>query len=152
MNNSDKKIEAYFNIVKEIAQLSVSKTKKVSCVIIKKNFESIASFGYNGSYSGDPSIVTTNQEEESLEPGESGFIHAEINALIKFREKDPENYIILLSLSPCKACTKCIVNAGFKSVFWLEQYRESEHLKIFDNIGIVYGDKDYMKKIYNTIK
>ena len=119
------KLKVFENILNQITNLSVASTKKVGCIALKKDFSKIASFGYNGSFSGADVNKETGTEEDSLIPGESGFIHAEVNMIAKFKEIDPENYIILLSLSPCKMCTKILVNAGFKHVYWLENYRET---------------------------
>ena len=110
------KLKAFTNILLSIRDLSNSSTTKVGCMALKKDFSKIASFGYNGSYSGAESNSDTGTEEDSLTPGESGFIHAEVNMIAKFQEYDPQNYIILLTLSPCKMCTKILVNAGFKHV------------------------------------
>ena len=142
------KIDTFADILKTISELSNASTKKVACMALHKNFMKIASFGYNGSYAGAPINTTTGTEEESLTPGESGFIHAEVNMIAKFRESDPENYIVLLTLSPCKMCTKILVNSGFKWVYWIEDYREQSHLHIFDESGIKYGNIESLKKIY----
>jgi len=72
--------------------------------------------------------------------------------IAKFRESDPENYIVLLSHSPCSVCTKVLVNAGFKYIYWIEEYRETKHLQILDNYGIMYGDiKSLYQDYYTTI-
>lgn len=142
------KIDTFSDILLTISELSNATTKKVACMALHKNFVKIASFGYNGSYPGAPINEETGTEEESLKPGESGFIHAEVNMIAKFRESDPENYIVLLTLSPCKMCTKILVNSGFRSVFWIEDYREQEHLTIFDECGVKYGNIEELKKIY----
>ena len=92
------KIEAFTDILKSIRNLSNSSTTRVGCMALRKDFSKIASFGYNGSYSGAGINDVTGTEEESLTPGESGFIHAEVNMIAKFKEYDPENYIILLTL------------------------------------------------------
>ena len=133
------KLKVFENILNQITNLSVASTKKVACIALKKDFSKIASFGYNGSFSGADTNEETGTEEDSLVPGESGFIHAEVNMIAKFKEHDPENYIILLSLSPCKMCTKILVNAGFKHVYWLEDYRETEHFKILINVKLLMG-------------
>jgi len=146
------KIDTFFKILKEISYLSNASTTKVSCMAIHRNFIKIASFGYNGSYAGAPINEATGTEEDSLEPGQSGFIHAEVNMISKFREHDPENYIVLLTLSPCKMCTKILVNSGFKYIFWMEDYREQSHLHIFDESGIIYGNVQKLKEIYEEIK
>ena len=145
------KIDTFSDILLNISTLSNASTKKVACMAIHKRFTKIASFGYNGSYMGAPINPLTNTEEESLVPGESGFIHAEVNMIAKFREYDPENYIILLTLSPCKMCTKILVNSGFRHVYWVEDYREKDHLSIFDECGITYGNLEKLKLDYNNI-
>jgi dCMP deaminase len=149
----DFKIDTFAGMIQQISTLSNASTKKVACMALHKNFTKIASFGYNGSYMGAPINEITGTEEDSLVPGESGFIHAEINMIAKFREFDPENYIIFLTLSPCKMCTKTLVNSGFKYVYWIEDYREQGHLHIFDECGIKYGNieklkLDWYSKIY----
>ena len=146
------KLEVFRNILNEITNLSVASTKKVGCMALKKDFSKISSFGYNGSFSGAEINPSTGTEEDSLDPGESGFIHAEVNMIAKFKEHDPENYIILLSLSPCKLCTKILINAGFKHVYWLEDYRETEHFQIFDQCNITYGTLDSLLDDYHLIK
>lgn len=134
-----KKLNVYLNILDEISMLSVSTRMKVSCMIIKNDFSKIASFGYNGNYSNAPINPETGTEEESLEPGKDGFIHAEQNALVKFKEQDPENYIVFISHSPCKLCCKLLANGGFKTVLWKKDYRETSHLnEIFERCGM-YG-------------
>lgn len=141
----DKKIDAFAGILRLITGMSNATTMKVGCLALNKDFRNMAAFGWNGSYSGAPIDEKTGTEEESLEPGQSGFIHAEVNMIAKFREPDPQNYIVLCSLSPCSMCTKILVNSGFKMVFWLESYRETDHLKIFDRCGVMYGNIDDLK-------
>ena len=128
------KIETFTDILKSIRDISNSSTTKVGCMALRKDFSKIASFGYNGSYSGAGLNTETGTEEDSLDPGESGFIHAEVNMIAKFKEHDPENYIVLLTLSPCKMCTKILVNAGFKHVYWLDNYRNLDHLEFLNNV------------------
>ena len=140
------KINVFKAILEQISSLSVSQTKKVGCIAFEKNFKRIASFGYNGTYPGAPTIPETGGEELSLEPGKSGFLHAEDNMISKFQERDPENYIVFVSMSPCRECTIRLVNAGFKEVYWIEEYRECQHLEIFDKCGIKYGSIDSLIK------
>jgi dCMP deaminase len=112
----------------------------VGAISLKSDFTKIASFGYNGSYPNAPINQSTRTEEDSTEPGQDGYIHAEINMIAKFREMDPESYTILLTHSPCKICAKVLVTAGFRRVYWQEEYRETSHLKdIFGRNNIEYG-------------
>ena len=146
------KIETFTDILKSIRDISNSSTTKVGCMALRKDFSKIASFGYNGSYSGAGLNTETGTEEDSLDPGESGFIHAEVNMIAKFKEHDPENYIVLLTLSPCKMCTKILVNAGFKHVYWLDNYRNLDHLEIFKQCKITNGPISNLIDEYHLIK
>lgn len=148
MKKTNKKIDSFKDILINISSLSSASTKKVACMALHKQFIKIASFGYNGSYMGAPINESTGTEEDSLKPGESGFIHAEVNMIAKFRESDPENYIVLLTLSPCKMCTKILCNSGFKHVYWVEDYREQGHLNIFDQCNVTYGNINDLKEDY----
>lgn len=146
------KLDAFENILLNIRDLSNSSTTKVGCMALRKDFSKIASFGYNGSYSGAGINDVTGTEEDSLTPGESGFIHAEVNMIAKFKEYDPQNYIILLTLSPCKMCTKILVNAGFKHVYWIEDYRDTDHLEIFTQCNVTHGKISNLVNDYHSIK
>ena len=133
------KLQSLTKILEEISSLSVAQKMKVGSMAVKMDFSKIASFGYNGTYPGCPVNPETEGEELSLFPGESGFLHAEDNMIAKFQENDPENYMILQTLSPCRDCTMRLVNSGFKHIYWIEEYRETEHLKIFKECGIKHG-------------
>lgn len=145
------KLKTYINITKQIAELSPASKKKVGCIAIKKDFTKIASFGYNGSYPGADIFEETGTVEESLDPGKSGLIHAEINMIAKFQEQDPQNYIVILTLSPCKDCTKVLCTAGFKHIYWIEEYREKSHWNIFDRCNITYGNINDLQNDYHRI-
>lgn len=146
------KLDIFRETLENFANLSVSLTHKVACMIFKRDFSSIPAFGYNGSYAGAEINPETNGEEISLAPGHSGFVHAEMNCLIKFTEKNPEDYVVFLTLSPCYICAQLIINAGFKYVYWLENYRDTSHLHIFDKALVYYGDYEVMKKDMQSIR
>jgi dCMP deaminase len=138
MRRIKQKIDAFVNIVQTIAGLSVSSTLKVGCIAVKHDFSRIASIGYNGSFAGD--IAKNGVEEDSMEPGQSGFIHAEVNMITKFRAQDPENYIVLLTHSPCNMCSKILVNAGFTQIYWISEYRDMSHISRIFNNRVQYGN------------
>lgn len=146
------KVDTFVKILQDISQLSTSSRLKVGAIAVHKKFQKIASFGYNGNYPGAPINPETGTEEESLEPGHSGFIHAEINMIAKFREQDPENYIILLTHSPCKMCSKVLMTAGFKYIFWVNEYRETSHISILETQGILYGNIKDLKRLIQKLQ
>ena len=142
-DRAKQKIRVFTEILSKISTLSTSSRLKVSCIILKKDFTKIASFGYNGNYFNAPINPLTGTEEESLEQGKDGFIHAEQNALAKFRENEPCDYIVLISHSPCSNCCKLLVNSGFKWIYWINDYRETSHLQqIFERCGVSGGNID----------
>lgn len=145
------KVETFVTILKEIAQLSTASRLKVGAISLHWQFQKIASFGYNGSYPGAGNNPETGTEEESLNPGQSGFIHAEVNMIAKFREHNPEEYIIILTHSPCNVCSKVLANAGFRYIFWVEDYRETSHLSMFDELGIIHGNIESLIQNYPQI-
>lgn len=145
------KIDTFVNIVKELSNLSVASRKKVACMSLKIDFTKIGSMGYNGSFKGDLANESTGTEELSYTPGHSGLIHAEQNMLIKFRESNPQNYIILLTLSPCEMCAKLLINADFNKIYWIEEYRDTTSLAMFERCGIRYGNIEKLYEDYPEI-
>lgn len=134
------KLNLFGEIAQQIASLSEASRLKVGAIAVRHDFSKIASFGYNGSYSNAPINPVTGTEEESLEPGQSGLIHAEINMIAKFREPDPENYMVIVTHSPCKMCSKVLVNAGFKQIYWVEDYRDTSHIpEILERNGVTHS-------------
>ena len=68
-----------------ISKRSYDPQFQVGTVIVSEDNCQVLAVGYNGNHKGGPN------ERESEEPGGSGFIHAEINALIKLDYNNPKN-------------------------------------------------------------
>jgi len=115
-----------------IAERSCDTKYKVGAVIINSKNTQVLSIGYNGDQKGGPNC------RESMETGCSGFIHAEINALIKMDYNNPAKKKMYLTLSPCSICAKAIVNAGIVEVIYSELYVESNNgISILLDAGII---------------
>ena len=98
--------------------LSCSHSLKVGCVISDMFRNEILAVGYNGDEAGVGSNVA-----ECLQPGESGWIHAEENALLKL--SSDKDCVMFLTDSPCEMCAKKIINSGkIKEVYYLREYRD----------------------------
>jgi len=108
----------------DIAKRSPDPKFQVGAVIVTEDNTQVLAVGYNGNYAGGPNKV------ESDAPGESGMIHAEINALLKMDYNNPKRKIMYVTLSPCKMCAKAIINSGISEVRYLEAYRDTEGLDI----------------------
>ena len=90
----------------------------------------VLAVGYNGNHAGGPNKV------ESSVPGESGMLHAEINALLKMDYNNPKDKILYVTLSPCRMCAKAIINSGINRVVYREQYRDTSGLDVLRESGI----------------
>lgn len=75
---------------------------------------------------------------DSMESGQSGFIHAEINALIKLNTTNPCKKVLYTTLSPCVVCAKAIINARIDKVVYSEKYCD-KGLDLLVQRGIVVG-------------
>lgn len=122
--------EVWINVTKNIAERSHHPEYKVGAIIVTEDNTQVLSVGYNGNASG------LENDVESMKPGCSGLIHAEINALLKLDYNDPKNKKMYLTLSPCDYCAKCIVNSGIKEVIYLEKYRDLKGLSTLTQAGV----------------
>lgn len=113
-----------------LSERSYDKRYKVGSVIVSGDNTQVLAVGYNGNYSGGP-----NQTESDV-PGESGMIHAEINALLKLDYNVPKTKKLYVTLSPCRMCAKAIVNAGIDEVVYDEEYRDMSGVNILTTAGI----------------
>jgi len=113
-----------------IAKRSLDDKHKVGAVIVNEDNTQVLAIGYNGDQKGG------SNKRDSMEVGGSGFIHAEINALIKCDYNYSKNKKMYLTLSPCSICAKAIVNAGIKQVIYCKEYKESNGLNILVDAGI----------------
>ena len=107
-----------------ISKRSSDPSFKVGCCIVTQDNTQVLAIGYNGDQKGG-----TN-ERESLDPGCSGFIHAEINALIKLDYNNPKYKTLYITLSPCRQCAKAIINGGIDRVVYRDLYRDTSGIEL----------------------
>jgi len=121
----------WMNFAHSIAERSCDSKYKVGAVIVNSENTQVLSVGYNGDQKGG------SNKRDSTETGQSGFIHAEINALIKMNYNNPCKKKMYLTLSPCEVCAKAIVNADIKEVIYSEHYKHGKKgIKILNEAGI----------------
>jgi dCMP deaminase len=122
--------EVWMGFAKSISKRSYDPRFQVGAVVVTDDNCQVLAVGYNGNHSGGPNEV------ESETPGESGMLHAEINALLKMDYNNPKNKKLYLTLSPCRMCAKAIVNAGIDTVIYDEEYRETSGIDILTDSGV----------------
>jgi len=122
--------QTYLKIAKDISGLSVAQRKKVGCVVVKDN--SIISFGYNGT----PHGFDNECEIDGVTKPE--VLHAESNAITKIAKStlSIEGSDMYLTLSPCFECAKLIIQSGIKTVYYMEEYRKTDGLKLLEKSKI----------------
>jgi deoxycytidylate deaminase len=120
-SNSDlRKILKYITFMKiteKIGNLSYDMKHQVGSIVVAKDFSNVCGVGYNGNYPGGVN------ERDSMETGQSGFLHAEENALSS-NMIHGEDYIMFVTMTPCKMCAKRIArrNKNIKEVIALNNY------------------------------
>ena len=122
---------AYLRMAKEWAKLSHCRRRKVGALIVKEGM--IISDGYNGTPSG---FENRCEDEEGYTKWY--VLHAEANALMKLarsgnKAKDATLY---LTLSPCKECSKLILQAGISRLVYMQKYKDHSGLDFLDSVGL----------------
>ena len=119
----------YMNIAIAVRENANCKGRKVGAVIVRDN--RIISTGYNGTPEGftncmDGGCVRCGKREEYRREGKRGYaecicVHAEQNALISAARfgNAIEDSVIFSTLRPCFDCTKLMLQAKIRAVYYL---------------------------------
>lgn len=113
--------ELYTEIVKMLAQSSKDPRLKVGAILLKDG--RIVATGYNGQLRGHP------HKPLMIGGHDISTVHAEMN-VISFCSKNgisTDGCEMITTHSPCQICTKLIVQAGIKKVYYIEPYRIEEN-------------------------
>lgn len=122
--------EVWMTMAFKLSERSIDPRMKVGCLIISDDNTQVLALGYNGDQRGGFNTV------DSIEPGKSGTIHAEENALIKCPFRFNGRKIMYVTLSPCDMCAKKIINGCIDEVVYCEEYRETSGLERLRSAGV----------------
>ncbi|MGB0427432.1 MAG: deoxycytidylate deaminase [Flavobacteriales bacterium] len=122
---------AYMRMALEWAKLSYCQRKKVGALIVKDKM--IISDGYNGTPSGFENVCEDEEHETKWY-----VLHAEANALTKVAKstQSSEGSTLYITLSPCKECSKLILQAGIKRVVYNKAYRDQSGVDLLRKAGL----------------
>ncbi|MDN4014886.1 dCMP deaminase family protein [Chryseobacterium gambrini] len=128
MNKFDK---AYLKMAQEWAKLSYCKRKQVGALIVKDRM--IISDGYNGTPSGFENCC-----EDSEGKTHWYVLHAEANAILKLAAstQSAKGATLYLTLSPCKECSKLILQAGITRLVYINEYSDDDGISFLRNHNI----------------
>lgn len=148
----------YMQIAYQTAKLSYAERRRVGCIIVKD--EQIVSFGYNGTPHGFDNKCEEDQIRYYENPDhaevliDKGYtcdngcctkvvtkpevLHAESNAITKLAKSTmtSDDADLYTTTAPCFDCSKLIIQAGIKRVFYSEDYRDMSGVDLLKKAGI----------------
>ncbi len=123
--------KAYLRMAATWAQLSHCSRKKVGALIVRDG--RIISDGYNGTPAGFDNCCEN-------EHGETHWyvLHAEANAILKVARStnDCSDATLYLTLSPCKDCSKLVLQAGINRVVYMHDYKDTTGIDFLRSAGV----------------
>jgi dCMP deaminase len=124
----------FMNIARQAATRATCDRKHVGAVIVRDR--TILSTGYNGSIRGMPHCDDVGH---LMENGHCvATVHAEANAMIQAAKNGVrlEGAELYTTASPCWSCFKLIANAGIRTIYYGEFYRDERSIEVARQLGI----------------
>jgi dCMP deaminase len=123
---------AYLKMAREWAKLSYCQRKQVGAIVVKDRM--MISDGYNGTPSGFENCC-----EDAQGLTQWYVLHAEANAILKLARstQSAEGATLYITLSPCKECSKLILQAGINRVVYADAYSDSTGLDFLQKSGVL---------------
>lgn len=132
MTNKDLKYHiTYLKMASQWATLSCCGRKKVGALIVKDG--TIISDGFNGTPKG-----FSNECEDAEGNTHWYVLHAEANAILKVAKSSQSivGSTLYITYSPCKECSKLIIQSEIKTVVYSEEYRDIDGVRMLKAAGI----------------
>jgi dCMP deaminase len=123
--------KAYLRLALSWAQLSHCSRKKVGAIIVKDAI--IISDGYNGTPAGFDNCC------ENEEGNTHWYVlHAEANAILKVAKStnNCKDATLYLTHSPCKDCSKLVLQSGIKRLVYQEAYKDTSGIDFLKSAGL----------------
>jgi dCMP deaminase len=118
--------EYFMQIAEIVATRSTCDRAEVGCLIVNDDHR-IVSSGYNGSISGNDHCDDVGH---TIRDGHCiATIHAEINALVYCAKEGiaVKNCTVYVTHFPCLNCTKALIQAGIKQIYYKNDYRIDDY-------------------------
>jgi dCMP deaminase len=123
--------KAYLRMAKTWSELSHCERKQVGAIIVKDGM--IISDGFNGTPSGFDNCCESDEGDTLWY-----VLHAEANAILKVAKSthNSQGATLYLTLSPCKECSKLVVQSGIKRVVFIESYKDTSGIDFLREAGV----------------
>ncbi len=127
-------LEYFMLIAEQVSTRSTCDRKNVGAVIVRDKV--ILSTGYNGSLRGAPHCDEVGHDMENGHCVRT--MHAEANAVAQAAKNgvNINNSEIFVTASPCLNCFKLIANAGIKTIYYKEFYRDERISRYAEEAGV----------------
>jgi len=123
--------KAYLRMAKTWSELSHCQRKQVGAIIVKDGM--IISDGYNGTPSGFDNCCEDDDGDTHWY-----VLHAEANAILKVARSthNCQGATLYLTLSPCKDCSKLVLQAGIERVVYINGYKDESGIEFLREAGV----------------
>ena len=131
LSKQNKYDKAYLRLAESWAKLSQCNRKQVGAIIVKD--EIIISDGFNGTPAGFDNCC---ENDEGLTHWY--VLHAEANAILKVAKStnNCKGATLYLTHSPCRDCSKLVLQSGIKRVVYHEAYKDPSGIDFLGNAGV----------------
>ena len=131
LSKQNKYDKAYLRLAESWAKLSQCNRKQVGAIIVKD--EIIISDGFNGTPAGFDNCC---ENDEGLTHWY--VLHAEANAILKVAKStnNCKGASLYLTHSPCRDCSKLVLQSGIKRVVYKEAYKDPSGIDFLGNAGV----------------
>lgn len=123
--------KAYLRLAREWAKLSHCRRRQVGALIVKDG--TIIADGYNGTPTG-----FENECEDEEGNTKWYVLHAEANAILKVARttNNANGATLYLTNSPCKECSKLVLQAGIIRVVYMSEYKDRSGIDFLKKAGL----------------
>lgn len=134
-------IRAFMRTAEIFAELSHARRLHVGAIVVKD--DRIISIGYNGMPAGWDNdcedIVELREDGGHVYKTKPEVLHAEMNALMKLAKSNEsgEGATMFITHAPCIDCAKGTYQAGIKTVYYRDAYRETTGVDFLKKCGVV---------------
>lgn len=130
----------FMEITELVASRSTCDRAFVGCILVNDD-NRIVSSGYNGSVSGNPhcdDVGHTMRDGHCI-----ATIHAEMNALLYCAKEgiSVKGCTAYVTHFPCLNCTKALIQAGIKAIYYKNAYRVDEYAVLLLNRNNIINEK-----------
>jgi dCMP deaminase len=122
MTLSENRLDYYYEQALDVSSKSPDSETKVGALLINPTTGEVLSSGYNGFIRGanDSQLPTVRPQKYDY------IIHAELNLVLNCASSgiSTKGYVVVCTLSPCIGCMRTLYQAGIKTIYFKDTYRD----------------------------